>query len=163
MPQVGAGLPGPPHAKHGPVPLVPWLTHSWCAAVPSVKTVLQYLAQALLPPLAPQAAPGKDASAPPTRAAPMSLSALRLETVPSASPIASSSKECPPVVQGLLRSLIWSVLPKTRGGALQGLASKLADASTKASGDELPMNPWQLRRTPYTRSSQNLPSTHSVE
>jgi hypothetical protein len=98
MPQVGAGLPGPPHAKQGPVPLVPLLTHCSWAVVPSVNRVLQYLAQVLLPPLTAQAVPGKEASTPPTSAAPASLRALRLETVPSASPQARSSKECPTAV-----------------------------------------------------------------
>ena len=95
--QVGAGLPGPPHAKHGPVPFAPCEVHVSCAAVSPGYNVLQYLAHELLPPppppLAAQAVPGKEASAPPTRAAPISLSALPRVRLPLASPLASSSKE----------------------------------------------------------------------
>jgi hypothetical protein len=40
-----------------------------------------------------QAMPGMEASAPPTRAAPINLSALLRERVPLASPLVSSSKE----------------------------------------------------------------------
>jgi hypothetical protein len=43
-----------------------------------------------------QATPEMEATAAPTRAAPMSRSALPRERVPSASPLASSSKECAP-------------------------------------------------------------------
>jgi hypothetical protein len=44
-----------------------------------------------------QATPGKEAKAAPTRAPPTNLSAWRLETLPLASPLASSSKECSPM------------------------------------------------------------------
>ena len=43
--------------------------------------------------IAGQAAPGKEAKAPPTRAPPSNLSALPLERVPLASPLANSSKD----------------------------------------------------------------------
>src|SRR5215212_12152667 len=50
----------------------PWSSSSWAAATPPMP---------------------RDASVPPTRAAPINLSALRRETLPLASPLASSSKE----------------------------------------------------------------------
>ena len=59
-----------------------------------------------------QAMPGMEASVPPTRAAPINLSAWPLETSPLASPLASSSKE-----PYLLASVIGAIL-SSRGGVI---------------------------------------------
>jgi hypothetical protein len=58
---------------------------------------------------------GVKLSAPPRRAAPINLSALRRERVPLASPLASSSKECP------LASLL-TCAPFPKGRDTKGLA-----------------------------------------
>jgi hypothetical protein len=63
--------------------------------------------------LAAQAIPGMDAKVPPTKAAPNIRSALRLETVPVANAVASSSKECS------LASLLIALSPFPKGGAPQ--------------------------------------------
>src|SRR5215210_537963 len=57
------------------------------------------------------AARGMEASAPPTRAAPINLSALPRETSPLASPLASSSKERPPLVSSVIVSHLLSFPP----------------------------------------------------
>jgi hypothetical protein len=91
---------------------VPWLVHSAWAAVSPPNKLVQYFAHELLPPpppLAAQAIPGMEAIAPPTRAAPIIRSALRLETLPLASLIANSSKE-----RSLVSGDIASPFPKGR-------------------------------------------------
>ena len=64
---------------------------------------MQKRAHALFPPPDAHAMPGKEAKAPPTSAPPSNLSALPLERVPLASPLASSSKEDASVAVGLVR------------------------------------------------------------
>ena len=92
---------GQPHIL--PLPfgfLIHWREQHWELAVHLRKGCLH----------AAQAAPGMEASVVPTSAAPSIRSALLLETVPPASPLASSSKE-PSLSVGLLpRSLIWPIL-----------------------------------------------------
>src|SRR5919107_678496 len=56
------------------------------------------------------ATPPSDPSVPPTRAAPINLSALPREMLPLASPLVSSSKECP-----LASGDISSLLPQRAG------------------------------------------------
>lgn len=75
----------PPLSKQGPSPRAPALMHS-PRSRPGGKFSRQNLAQALLPPLAAHAAPGTDASMPPTSAPLSNRSALRLETVPLQAP-----------------------------------------------------------------------------
>jgi hypothetical protein len=55
--QLGAGFPGPPYAKHGPVPFVPWALHFPWSVVSLPNKVLQYLAQALFSPPPPPPLP----------------------------------------------------------------------------------------------------------
>lgn len=80
--------------KQGPSPRAPSLMHAPCSG-PGGKVSRQNCAQALLssPSGCARATPGTEASTPPTRAPPNTRSAWRLETVPWASPLASSSKE----------------------------------------------------------------------
>src|SRR5215216_2990953 len=78
--------------------------------------------------------PGREASKPPTRAAPINLSALPRESVPLASPLASSSK---------VRLVVcWlTCLPLSqKGGTCQ--PRQLANATTLARADEFSMNSW---------------------
>src|SRR5215212_6638337 len=72
----------------------PWSSSSWAAATPPMP---------------------RDASVPPTRAAPINLSALPREMLPLASPIASSSKE-----RSLASGDIGSPFPKD--GGTKGIA-----------------------------------------
>jgi hypothetical protein len=106
--------PPSPLSKQGPSPRAPALMHS-PRSRPGGKFSLQSLAQALLPPLAAQAIPGMEAKAPPTRAAPISLSALRRDIVPLANPLASSSKECSPVwSSAAMRPIPFSALTRAQ-------------------------------------------------
>jgi len=81
-----------PSQVTGHSPRAPALMHS-PRSRPGPNFSLQHLTHSLLPPWAAQATPGMEANAPPTMAAPSNLSALRLERVPVASPLESSSKE----------------------------------------------------------------------
>jgi hypothetical protein len=74
--------------------------------------------------------PTTDASVPPTRAAPISLSALPRVMLPLASPLASSSKvrlevcwlTCAPIPKGGTRGSPASLTNEGKYGGLQGLA-----------------------------------------
>jgi hypothetical protein len=81
----------------------PFATHVAAAQVPLEQTPLQHCASflhffpsGLHRSSAPASPMPSDASVPPTRAAPISLSALPREMLPLASPLASSSKELAP-------------------------------------------------------------------
>ena len=75
----GAG----PHVWSLPVP--------WHVVTPSAQHVPRHFIRGDGHGLAAKATPGMEASEPPTRAAPINLSALRRDMVPLASPLASSS------------------------------------------------------------------------
>ena len=112
-----------------------------------------------------QAAPGMEASVPPSRAAPSNPNALRRETSPLASPLASSSKEL------ALRSSFIGYTLSPKGGPRQPRRAVQRHHGSK--GRILGTSPiwtrfgvargYELPRIRGLRTSENPLSTHSGE